>query len=144
MTVFLSQLPFIGYGNLVPTSDDAKIFTCFYVLFGIAFVLTAALDVAKFIISKVLNKFLNRLQSSENILFKEMNKIGLMVVFVSIAVLMGTCFFAVNEGWTAAQAFYWTIITMTVREKSDYFYTKDGSVTNMTYMKTFYLFFISF
>ena len=85
--------------------------------------LTAALDVAKFIIAKVLNKFLNRLKASENIMLKEMNKIGLMVVFVSIAVLMGTCFFAVNEGWTAAQAFYWTIITMTVRDKSDHFNT---------------------
>jgi hypothetical protein len=77
--------------------------------------------VAKFIIAKVLNKFLNRLKASDNILLKEMNKIGLMVVFVSIAVLMGTCFFAVNEGWTAAQAFYWTIITMTVRDKSSHF-----------------------
>ena len=43
-----------------------------------------------------------------------MNKIGLCVVLLSIAVLMGTCFFAINEEWTAAQAFYWTIITMTV------------------------------
>lgn len=85
--------------------------------------LTAALDVAKFIIAKVLNKFLNRLKASDNVMLKEMNKIGLMVVFVSIAVLMGTCFFAVNEGWTAAQAFYWTIITMTVRDKSYHYDT---------------------
>lgn len=126
MTAFFLFDYSLGYGTFAPTSDAARIFTCFYVLFGIAFVLTAALDVAKFIISKVLNKFLDRLKSSENIIFKEMNKIGLMVVFVSIAVLMGTCFFAVNEGWTAAEAFYWTIITMTVREKLDYLDTIIG------------------
>lgn len=97
--------------------------------------LTAALDVAKFIIAKVLNKFLNRLKASDNILLKEMNKIGLMVVFVSIAVLMGTCFFAVNEGWTAAQAFYWTIITMTVRDKSNHFNTEKRSFSSTTYLK---------
>ena len=76
--------------------------------------LTAALDVAKWLIKTVQNRLLLRLNSSDNIVLKEMNKIGLCVVFLTIAVLMGTCFFAVNEDWTAAQAFYWTIMTMTV------------------------------
>jgi hypothetical protein len=107
----------------VPTSDPARIFTAFYVLFGLAFVLTAAVEVAKFIISKVQNKMLFRLHSSDNIVLKEMNKIGLTVIFVSIAVLMGTCFFAVNEQWTAAQAFYWTIVTMTVSCRHPSFFT---------------------
>lgn len=98
----------------MPTSDSARIFTCFYVLFGIAFVLTAAVDVAKFVVARVQKRLLLRINASENTVFKEMNKIGLSIVFLSIAVLMGTCFFAINEDWTAAQAFYWTIVTMTV------------------------------
>ena len=98
----------------MPTSDSARIFTCFYVLFGIAFVLTAAVDVAKFVIARVQRRLLHRINSSDNMVFKEMNKMGLSFLFLLIAVLMGTCFFAINEDWTAAQAFYWTIVTMTV------------------------------
>lgn len=62
------------------------------------------------------------MNASDNIVLKEMNKIGLCVVFMAIAVLMGTCFFAVNEQWTAAESFYWTIMTMTVSTNSFYFH----------------------
>ena len=112
--VLLQQ--FAGYGAFVPTTDSARIFTCFYVLFGIAFVLTAAIDVAKFVIARVQRRLLHRINSSDNMIFKEMNKMGLSFLFLIIAVLMGTCFFAINEEWTAAQAFYWTIVTMTVSQ----------------------------
>ena len=104
----------LGYGSFVPTTDHARIFTVFYVLFGLAFVLTAALAVAKWLIVTVQKRLLRRLNASDNIVLKEMNKIGLCVVFLAIAVLMGTWFFAVNEKWTAAESFYWTIMTMTV------------------------------
>ena len=104
----------------MPTTDAARIFTCFYLLFGIGFVLTAALEVAKLLIATVQNRLLTFLNASDNIVLKEMNKIGLCVVFLGIGVLMGTWFFAVNEEWTAAQAFYWTIVTMTVSTISTY------------------------
>jgi hypothetical protein len=103
----------VGYGHYVPTSDPARIFTAFYILFGIAFVLTAALDVSKYLIVNLQEKLLVILKTSENSILKEMNKIGLCVTFLAIAVLMGTCFFAVNEQWSPAKAFYWTINTMT-------------------------------
>lgn len=98
----------------MPTTDHARIFTVFYVLFGLAFVLTAALAVARWLIVTVQKRLLRRLNASDNIILKEMNKIGLCVVFLAIAVLMGTWFFAMNEKWTAAESFYWTIMTMTV------------------------------
>ena len=100
----------------MPTTDSVRVFTCFYLLFGIAFVLTAAVDVAKFVIARVQRRLLLRINSSDNMVLKEMNKMGLSFLFLLIAVLMGTCFFAINEEWTAAQAFYWTIVTMTVSE----------------------------
>ena len=109
-----------GYGALVPTNDASRIFTCFYLLFGIGFVLTVALEVAKLLIITVQNRLLSLLNASDNIVLKEMNKIGLCVVFLLIGVLMGTWFFAVNEDWTAAQAFYWTIVTMTVSTNDSY------------------------
>ena len=117
----LLSFPFIsGYGALVPTNDASRIFTCFYLLFGIGFVLTVALEVAKLLIITVQNRLLSLLNASDNIVLKEMNKIGLCVVFLLIGVLMGTWFFAVNEDWTAAQAFYWTIVTMTVSTIKSY------------------------
>lgn len=115
MTVELLNFVFLpGYGHFVPTTDPARIFTVFYVLFGIGFVLTAALDFSKYAIVKFQDRLLIKLHTSENIIFKEMNKVGLCVLFLSIAILMGTCFFAVNENWSAAKAFYWTMMTMTV------------------------------
>jgi predicted phage tail protein len=77
-------------------------------------VLTAALDFSKYAIVVFQDRLLTKLHSSENIIFKEMNKVGLCVMFLGAAILMGTCFFAVNENWSAAKAFYWTMMTMTV------------------------------
>jgi hypothetical protein len=98
----------------VPTTDDSRIFTCFYVLFGLACVLTTATEFAKFTMCRLQDSFIACLHSMPGPLFKAVTRVGLCVIFLLLGVLMGTTFFAVNENWTGAEAFYFTIMTMTV------------------------------
>jgi Ion channel len=114
-----------GYGNLVPTSDSSRIFTCFYVLFGLACVLTSASDFAKYTICRMQDHAIACLYSLPSPAFKAVTRVGLCAIFLLIGVLIGTVFFAVNEGWTGAESFYWTIMTMTV---SSLLYTQSHSL----------------
>ena len=42
----------VGYGDLAPTSNGSRFFTCFYMLFGVVFIFTQTQGVVKLLLEK--------------------------------------------------------------------------------------------
>ena len=102
----------VGYGDFHPSQNSSKTFTAFYVVFGIIFVMTNASLLVKSSVVGVQSNLIELFPSSSTY-SKAMKKIILSIVMILTLVIIGTIFYSVNEKWTSAMAFYWTIQTMT-------------------------------
>ena len=60
----VSTLSTVGYGDLVPTTDISRLFTSFYILFGVAVVLTA--------LGRMGGAYLRRMKRKSNVEIKEL------------------------------------------------------------------------
>jgi Ion channel len=102
----------VGYGDYHPSTDETRLFTVFYAIFGIAFVLTAVTDIINYVIVRKLQP---RVLSWLNVTKME-TKAWFKIIFSGMCILtmiaVGTAFFQTNEGWSTTMAFYWTMITM--------------------------------
>ena len=101
----------IGYGQYGPTSDDARIFTSFYCVFGILCVLTAINRAATRWLVKVQRPILDLFLGKK--IHSPTTKITFSLFVVLMVLLVGCTGFSYLEGWDSAQAFYWTVTTMT-------------------------------
>lgn len=101
----------VGYGQFVPTTDNSRIFTVFYVVFGVAFVFHISRSFAHnwlvFLQSHLLESVLGRGNATPRA------KVMCSIASIFSVLLIGLLSFAVLEDWTAAQSFYWTVMTMT-------------------------------
>jgi len=101
----------VGYGQYGPTSDDSRIFTAFYCIFGIMCVLTA--------INRWASRWLIKAQKPTLDFFlgkhthTPSTKITFSVVIISLVLFTGLFSFALLEDWDYATSFYWTVTTMT-------------------------------
>ena len=101
----------VGYGQFGPTTDDSRIFTAFYCIFGILCVLTA--------INRAATKWLIKLQKPTLDFFlgkgvhKPSTKITFSIIIVGLVLFTGLFSFAALENWDYATSFYWTVTTMT-------------------------------
>jgi voltage-gated potassium channel len=50
----------VGYGDLHPTTDNSRLFTAFFILFGLVFVLTAVDDFARHVAIKFQNNVIDQ------------------------------------------------------------------------------------
>ena len=57
----------VGYGDFVPTTDHARVFTAFFILFGLLFVLTTVDGVARHVAGTVQVALLQRFIETENL-----------------------------------------------------------------------------
>jgi len=105
----------VGYGHFHPTTDHARIFTVFYVLIGLAFVLTSLNAIAQRAVvagqEQIIHKY-STVFAADHAFGLVVYKFFFSVVGIFTAVFIGTLFFSINEDWTTAQAFYWTMMTM--------------------------------
>lgn len=102
----------VGYGDFKPSTDSTRLFTIFYAIFGIAFVLSAVIDLINYlIVRKLQTKVLNALGVS-NMESRAWFKLIFSISCVLSMIAIGTIFFFYNEQWTVSFALYWTIITM--------------------------------
>ena len=101
----------VGYGDFHPSSKDSKIFTAFYAIFGIAFVMSNASLLAQYTLLRFQAQLIEYFPTTNY--SKSNKKIILTIILTSSLLIIGTIFYACNESWTAAQSFYWTVQTMT-------------------------------
>lgn len=103
----------VGYGHYVPTTDGARIFTCFYVVTGIFLVVDFINYLTLRVFVTIQNEFLDKFSPSPSQSIRAAKKILLSVISLFVVLFFGTLFFSLNEPWTVAEAFYWTTMTMT-------------------------------
>ena len=101
----------VGYGDFHPSSKDSKIFTAFYAIFGISFVMSNASLLAQYTLLRFQTQLIEYFPTTNY--SKSNKKIILTIILTSSLLILGTIFYACNESWTAAQSFYWTVQTMT-------------------------------
>jgi len=106
----------VGYGDFHPTKDGSKIFTVFFVLFGILTIFATINEFAVYIIRSAEEKALANLKKGDEA-NKEpyKQKIAFSILMIVVCVFLGSIFFMENEDWSFVDAFYWSFITtMTV------------------------------
>jgi len=101
----------IGYGQYGPTNDDSRIFTSFYCVFGILCVLTAINRAATRWLVKVQAPILDCFMGKK--VHSPATKITFSLAVILMVLLVGCLGFSHLEQWDSAEAFYWTVTTMT-------------------------------
>jgi voltage-gated potassium channel Kch len=108
----------VGYGFFVPTTPKAKVLTIFLILFGVFVVLAILNDFATTVLLAAQEEFLHNIQLALGRPALAKNEIKLYKIVSSLSMIFilglgGALFYASNEGWTALDAIYWVIETMT-------------------------------
>ncbi len=123
----------VGYGDLFPTDDDSRLFTIFYVIFGIIVVLDSANQVIQYFVVKKTQRYIlqcvdacvrfyyrNFKNSGEvaddshgtSLNTTSLFKIGFSFLLVLGMIAGGTVYFMAAESFSLVQALYWTVCTM--------------------------------
>lgn len=108
----------VGYGDFAPTKDNSKVFTIFFVLFGLLVIFAIINDFALYIIHKAEENAMKKIksnESNEDVKENHFAKIFSSVVIILLCIFGGALFFTFNEDWSFLDAFYFSFITtMTV------------------------------
>jgi hypothetical protein len=122
----------VGYGDFSPSDDRSRIFTTFYVIFGILVVLNSANKVIQFfVVQKTQAYVLQFIDLCVRVFYRNcghkeehkekkgatLNTASWFKVIFSLLLLTGmiaggTIFFMSNEKWTFTRSLYWTVCTM--------------------------------
>lgn len=108
----------VGYGYFHPTNDDTKLFTVFFIIYGLFFVLPIANVFAVRIGLKIQGKVLEWMKRwpliNEHPWFNHnMNRGAISILFIVACLVLGVVVYSVNEGWSFSNALYFTVVTMT-------------------------------
>ena len=112
----ISTLTTVGYGDLVPKSSAAKLFTCVYVVSGVSLV-SACLGVvlgrmqARVSAIGLFSALSSSPSSSSSKSSQHAAGLLLSALGLTAIVLAGAVFASTSEGWTSLDSIYWAIIT---------------------------------
>ena len=108
----------VGYGDYAPTKDNSKVFTIFYVLFGLLVIFSTINDFALYIVhaaeEKALEKMKAQAPGDEEKKESYTGKVVSSVVMILLCVFGGALFFTYNENWSFLDGFYYSFITTMV------------------------------
>lgn len=113
-----------GYGFFHPTSDASKIFTIFYIFFGLIIIFTIVNDIAGSVLFGAQDGIIRFTHNRFGYYFgmregpisdaaMSFYKVQYSLIAIFLMGLIGTLFFSSNEDWTYLDAVYWTVCTMT-------------------------------
>ena len=113
-----------GYGYFHPTSDNSKVFTIFYIFFGLIIVLTVISGLVNSVLYDAQEGIVRAMHSVINPIFLGGNgqlgdstirvyKVQLSLIGIFVLLLVGALFFSGNEDWDIIDSIYWTVCTMT-------------------------------
>jgi hypothetical protein len=119
----------VGYGHFYPTNDGVRVFTAFYIIFGVAFVFTSINEYAKFVVNYAHRRAIASMGKRDPL--KRQNfflKRLLAVSWIFAVILLGSAFFSANEDWSFGKAFYFCVVTTFTVGYGDVVVSKDGSL----------------
>jgi hypothetical protein len=118
----------VGYGHLYPTNDAVRVFTAFYIIFGVAFVFTSITEYAKFVVNYAHKRAVARMQRRDPLKRQNFHlKRFIAVSWIFAVILLGAAFFSANENWTFAKSFYFCVVTTFTVGYGDVLANKDSS-----------------
>ena len=103
--------------DYAPTKDNSKVFTVFYVLFGLLVIFSIINDFALYVIQSAEARAIENLKkkgSSDSTKEPHALKIMSAVMLILICVFAGAIFFSLNEDWSFLDGFYYSFITTMV------------------------------
>lgn len=116
----------IGYGDIVPVTPFAKLFSCLFVLIGFGFIDALVSGMVTYVLDKQEHLLLSAVEGSHYRTAKKyfLNakhgnrmrirmKVGLALAFPVFCILIGTLVMMKFEGLSALDAFYCTIMSVT-------------------------------
>ena len=121
----------VGYGDFHPKSDLSRLITVIVILFGLIVIFGMISDFANFILdyaeraAKKISK-----KSPKTLLndpYKYVRSYVYTILTLLIVVLISSIFLYKVEGWTFAEAFYFSIVTTTTVGYGDIDVTKDSA-----------------
>lgn len=120
----------VGYGQYHPTSDHSRLFTVFFILYGLFFVLPIANVFAVSIGVRAQNRILAGLKtfkffSGNHWMAANFNKGAISILAIFFCVVLGVVVYTAAEKWSFVTALYFTIVTMTTVGYGDITVTKD-------------------
>ena len=101
----------IGYGHLHPSTDPARVFTSFYIIYGLVSFFRVSNSFSSYVKS-VLDSFLRNSAKDSTVVSTHYRTI-IHTVAVIIVFSVGMIAYSSSEKWTANEAFYYVIVTMT-------------------------------
>eukprot|EP00908_Phaeocystis_cordata_P016508 Transcript_27767.p1 GENE.Transcript_27767~~Transcript_27767.p1 ORF type:complete len:652 (+),score=232.50 Transcript_27767:94-2049(+) len=132
----LTALTTVGYGDLVPKTDAAKLFCCAYVVTGVSLFSASLGVVLGRMQAKVSSTRLFTAIGSSAATGHGRHKASIMHSAASLAalVLSGAVFAHLSEGWSALDSMYWSIITSTSVGFGDKVISSEARTAGMLYM----------
>lgn len=108
----------VGYGYFHPSNDASKIFTIFYILIGLVIIMTMFTGMTNQILldaqEGVLRTFLDLIGKRDiSTVQMRLYKLNSSLLAIGLMIIIGTSFYAGNEGFSLLDASYWVICTMT-------------------------------
>lgn len=108
----------VGYGQFHPTMVETKMFMSFYLIIGVTLIVYITNEFVSTSLLATQDEMITRFHSllgRQNVSPKVMrdSRVALSVIAVVFCLVVGSCFYAGNEGWAFEDAFYWTVCTMT-------------------------------
>lgn len=107
----------VGYGYHTPSTDSSRLFTIFYIIFGICYVFAIVSEFVQGQLSKVSDILQKQLQTTEEFGADYQNNRRLVIyniVAIILTVLLGGVVLMTLEDWTFIQGVYFALETSTV------------------------------
>ena len=108
----------VGYGYFHPTNDNTKLFTVFFIIYGLFFVLPIANVFAVRVGLRVQSKVLEWMKrwpvvNENHWVSHNINRGAISIFFIVACLVLGIIVYSTNEDWTFSNALYFTVVTMT-------------------------------